>query len=480
MSTAERQTANVTVRRQATRIRHDKLPAQLLVRTPAFVLALLAGALIRAAALPLPGTEDVGSWKIWAYAASHRVTTVYGVGGSPTIRGRVRWGTRQATVDCPPAALYELGVVGSIYRAIAPDFPDGTRLVVLLKIPGLLCGAALTFLLYRVTALRTRRRDLAQWAALACWLNPALILNGDALGYLDAWMMLPALLSLALVHAGAFFAAGAFVSVALLTTPQGLLVLPALLLAAASLRGASGVLRVVAGGVAAATALVLPFALAGAVPNLRLVLGAVYPQRDVLPADAANLWWIVNWALRFRPLISEMGARAALRVPVPRIMALPRLRELGLLNPRPIAAALIALVVGRACWQTRHGTSLALHAALAAFTVHAFLVLTGGAHAHHQALAVPLLALAAALRPAFRALFYAVTTIVTLNLNLFYGIGRGMGFAIPRTITGIDITVLLSVVNVIVLLWFAAKLGDEAFIERQQGQYTKYEAARQA
>ena len=50
-------------------------------------LACLLVALVRLAALPLPGTEDTGTWKIWMFAASAAVTSVYGVGGDPPTRG---------------------------------------------------------------------------------------------------------------------------------------------------------------------------------------------------------------------------------------------------------------------------------------------------------------------------------------------------------------------------------------------------------
>src|SRR5579862_5798616 len=82
-----------------------------------FLGALFVGALIRAAALPLPGTADVGTWRIWTYAAAHQpIGTMYGVGGSPPIRGTVRFREAETTVDYPPLALEELGLAGRIFR----------------------------------------------------------------------------------------------------------------------------------------------------------------------------------------------------------------------------------------------------------------------------------------------------------------------------------------------------------------------------
>ena len=36
-----------------------------------FVTALVAGTVVRLAALPLPGTHDIVAWKIWSYTAAN-------------------------------------------------------------------------------------------------------------------------------------------------------------------------------------------------------------------------------------------------------------------------------------------------------------------------------------------------------------------------------------------------------------------------
>jgi hypothetical protein len=84
------------------------------------IAGLLAGALLRGVLLPLPGTGDVLIWKVWSFAAAHDVTGVYGVGGVPPERRVLRWQGAEMTVDYPPVALYQLGVVGRIYHAARP------------------------------------------------------------------------------------------------------------------------------------------------------------------------------------------------------------------------------------------------------------------------------------------------------------------------------------------------------------------------
>jgi len=113
-------------------------------------------------------------------------------------------------------------------------------------------------------------------------------------------------------------------------------------------------------------------------------------------------------------------------------------------------------------WRLRDARDLARHALGAAFVVHAFFVLGVGIHEHHMMLAVPLLALAAALRPGLRPLFYVVSAMVALNMNLFYGLGYGFGWRIPRGLLVIDLSVLLSAANIAALVWHGRILAREA------------------
>jgi hypothetical protein len=454
---------------------------------------LAIGLLVRLAALPLPGTEDVNVWKVWSYAGSKDVTAVYGVGGDPPVRGLLKYGKTFTTVDYPPVALYELAAVGQVYRAIFPAYPNDWTLVAALKLPGLLAGIGITWLIAATVRRVTSNADHARLAALAYWLNPAVILNAEVLGYLDPLMMLPALASFALLgpppardatseatrtatsasaHAGAAVAgmlwrpgaAGVCLALALLTKPQALLVVPAWLFAfwrwTERRSAVESWTRAAAGGAIASALAVAPFALAGALPNMWLAFGSFYARRDILSGNAANVWWIGNYVSRAVHGVADLGWRAFF-VPVARVMAVSTFVEQGLPDPRPFGQAAIALLCGWACWRLRRAIDLSLALALAAFTVHAVFVFGVGVHEHHQLLMVPLLALAAALRPRLRALFAAVSVICALNMNLFYGLGRGWPYALPRMATGLDATVLLSLANIIALAWHARLLARE-------------------
>jgi hypothetical protein len=431
--------------------------------TPVIAILSLA-TLLRIAALPLRGTEDVGTWKIWMIAAAKDVTTVYGVGGDPPVRGVLEWGHLYTTVDYPPVALYELGVAGLIYKAIDPNFHDGRTITAAVKIPGLLFGIALTAFLWWTVAGITGDASSADWVAVAYWANPATILNGEVLGYLDPLMMLPALAALVLIHRGMPQWGGACLAVAMLTKPQAVLIGPMCALAAWQTGGVASLLSFAAGGGLASAVIVLPYALVGALPNMWLAFGSFYARRDILSGNAANIWWIANYVLRAWYQIPRLGVMGAFLAPVRRIMAITTFQSVGLPNPRPFGNVMVLAATGWSLWRLRGARDLSLQALGAAFIVHAFFVLSVGVHEHHMMLAVPLLALAAALRPALRALFIVVSAIVALNMNVFYGIGFGLGWALPRGLLLIDLSVLLSVANVAALVWHGRILAREAAI----------------
>jgi hypothetical protein len=157
-----------------------------------------------------------------------------------------------------------------------------------------------------------------------------------------------------------------------------------------------------------------------------------------------------------------MGVVGAFRAPVKRILSLTTLEEIGLPSPRPLGTVMVLAASAWGLWQARLARDLAIHALGAAFLVHAFFVLGVGVHEHHMMLAVPLLALAAALRPALRPLFYTVSAIVALNMNVFYGLGYQFGWGIPRGLLILDLSVLLAIANVAALAWHGRLLAREA------------------
>jgi hypothetical protein len=208
---------------------------------------------------------------------------------------------------------------------------------------------------------------------------------------------------------------------------------------------------------------VLPFAARGAVPNLLQGVSSLL-RHDMLSATAANLWWIVTWILRAGYAVHDLGAYAAWTMTV-RILGVSRVVELGYVNPRPIATLMAGAAMAWGFWRAYQvaapgltARAIATACASGAFAVHAYFVLSVQVHENHLYLALPLLAAAAVGLPRLREPLAALSAIFVLNLWLFYGVGRDFALP-PRRFTIVDATVLLSILNVIALVWHARRFA---------------------
>jgi len=409
----------------------------------------------------LPGTHDIAVWKIWSYVASTEgVARLYGVGGTPVERRVISFHGAETTVDYPPLALAELAVVGRAYRwAMRDDYPDDGRLIAAIKTLPLVADVGLVAVLF-FGVRRLAGENAARWATLAYWLNPAVLLDGAMLGYLDATFMLPATGSLVAAAIGWPAAAGALAGAAVATKPQAAIVAPALALAIWSTgHGARGALRGAIAGLAVIAVALLPIVRVGALPNFTQAIGRL-GQHDMLSGNACNLWWIVGYIIRAAYSMHDMGAWAAFTAPA-RILAISRVVEIGYPNPRAIGVALTAIAWLWAVWTTRRTRDIWIASALAAFFVHAYATLSAQVHENHLFGAVVLLALAAAGRRRFAPIFVAVSAILALNLNLFYGVSEDLGYAIPRGVTLVDLSVVIAAANCAALAWHAVVLSRE-------------------
>jgi hypothetical protein len=437
-----------------------------------FATLIIAGALIRAVALPGPGTGDLTVWKVWSYnAARHGVGDMYGVGGVPLERRELTYAGATATVDYPPLALLELGIAGNAYWLWSHHrFPNATPLNAFVKLPAIAAEAGLVVLLFGLVR-KSAGIGPARLAAAAYWLNPAALFDASILGYLDAPYVLPAMAALAAAAGGWSAIAGALIAASILTKAQAVFIAPAVAVALWTTDSkdapAKRLLSAAAGGLAAAGVIVAPVVAAGGGRNMLQALGRL-AHHDMLSANAANLWWLIGYLLRVRYSIHDMGGWAAFTAPA-RILGIQRVIDIGYPDPRAIGIVLTIASVAWALWVARpervEGRSpqyalpdLSLIAGVAAFIVHAYATLSAQVHENHLFAAVPLLVLASAGRRAFAPICVAVSAVVALNLNLFYGFGDGIGYAFPRGITIIDLTVILALVNCFLLSWHAVVL----------------------
>jgi hypothetical protein len=424
------------------------------------LLALLAGAVVRALLLPSPGTGDVGSWKSWSFQGSRDTTGLYGVGGTPPERGVIKWRDIVGTTEYPPVALYEMAAVGHLYRRIDPQYQDTPALTALIKLPGLLAELGFVIAMLTWGARAFGRRD-AHWIATAFWLNPAIVLNGSALGYLDAQMAVPAALAIVAVALGRPALGGVLAAVAVMTKAQALFVMPALALALLRQAHVNRV-RAIAwfslSALATVAVVVLPFALRGALPNMIRAIGRL-GAHDMLSGYALNAWWIVTWLTRAIYALDEMDWVTAFTMPV-RILSGTRFVEIGLPNPKPIGAAIVVALVLWGLWRLRTSRTLADWSFFAGWSVLAYFMFAAQVHENHAYLALPCLALAAGLNPRWRTFFWLASALVALNMYLFYGLGEGWPPLIDRRWSGIDLTVLASIGSVAVFIYGTRSIGD--------------------
>ena len=421
-----------------------------------FLTALLFGAIARAAALPLPGTRDTIPWRIWSYnAATEGVSRLYGVGGSPPEWRTLTYAGAEGVATYPPLALHELGLAGRVFRwLMGGEFPNTTALMITVKMPAAIADAAMAFLLYLVVR-RRLGESAARWTTVAYWLNPGVILDGAALGYLDPQFMLPIAGSLVAATSGWAASAGALGAAAILTKPQAVIVIPAVALAiwntVPSGRRLAGVGLATLGGSAVTALVVWPVFAAGGGPNMLQALGRL-AAHDMLSGNACNLWWIVGYLVRVQYSVQDYGVWGAFSHET-QILQISRFMDVGYPNPRPIGAALVIGAILSGLWTARRSRDLWIMSAFGAFIVHAYATLAAQVHENHLYAAVPLLALAAAGRRRFVPVFLAVSAIFALNLNLFYGISEDLGYRIPRGITIIDLSVVLAALNCAALVW---------------------------
>jgi hypothetical protein len=438
------------------------------------------GLALRLAALPLPGTGDVSIWKTWSVSTvASGVTAIYGVGGHPPNRAEHRsiaGGSQRFPVDYPPLSLYTLQAVGWAYRAVFPEMRDTAAFTVMVKLPPLLAEMALAWLVFSMVR-RWKDRQQAELAALACWLNPALMLNGSALGYLDMPFVLPAVAALLAAAAGRTWLTGMLFAASALCKAQGVLLAPVIGLAVVTFgkptarRAELVALRLgetAAGAAIVTVAALAPFARAGTLSNLVAGVRSL-AEHDMLSGNAANLWWIVTWWVRGFDALPDVGAWRAFTEP-PRILAISVVEGLGYPNARAVGLVLMAAAWLWAIWHGRRTRDPWMTAGLGAFLVHAYFALAAQVHENHLLLAIPLAVVASIGRPRWRGVALALTAIQFLNLNLFYGFSEAISpnLAIPRSITGVDAAVVLSLVNLATLGWHGSVLLAESRLSAEE------------
>lgn len=208
--------------------------------------ALLAGALglrlILAASYP--GLScDTSCFQAWTLSAGQDLLHFYQNAGF---------------ADYPPLYIYVLGVVGWLIRVLGID-TGGAAFTVMVKAPAIIADLIAAVLLYRYAV----RRGNEGWGLVLMTLyilNPAIWINSALWGQVDSVLTLLLVLFLLAVERRHLHHAAAWLALAVLTKPQGLLLAPILLYAWVREKDTRRILRSAAWGAGAFLIVILPFA----------------------------------------------------------------------------------------------------------------------------------------------------------------------------------------------------------------------------
>jgi hypothetical protein len=451
-------------------MRADPPTRRLIGRASLLVFAFLFGAWVRGVTLPSAGGWDTEYWKTWMLrAVSHGVAHAYGdpepldparllrqARGQEPMWKITREG-RDYGIDYPPLAIAAWRASAWIVARAAPGLDPREAENVAVKLPPVLgdLGAVL-LLLWALRDTPDRGLGLAAlyWALPVSWMSSAL------LGFLDA--ALAPFVAAALVAAGRGRAAacGVWLALGCLIKPTSVIVAPSAILALHAKR--ASLLRAMAAGVAVAAAAYAPYVWAGTfttavVQNFRIFF------QERLSGGFPNPWWLLSHALT----TARAGAPAFWE-PVDFV----RVEEI------PVPARLVGLVLFLAltllvCWRQRGrgGAGPALLAGAALFFAYGLVGV--GVHENHPHPLYLLLFATGLVSRRLRVLAAVTSAVYVLNMLAMSGLGRFYGTRYValepliqaaagfRMAPGIDVTLLLTVVNLAAFAWMLTWLGRE-------------------
>ncbi len=431
---------------------------------PLWIGCLLVGVMLRAIAMPLPGTIDVDYFKGWGLAAVELgFARVYADEDDSHLLGRLcrQWRLcpgeaepLRSTLEpakppyylpntYPPLSSYLLGATTWLYRLVPASLRPAWVPNALIKLPVVLAELVAALALY----LYVRRRDTIERARLVFviyWLNPVLIVNGASLGYQDAiYIALSFLAVVWALEARVTLAAVAYL-LALSHKQLALFYLPlvaAILLLVAD-RG--NLVRAVLAATGTTVLIFLPLMVDGRLIGMFYEI-ATNSVKPLLSATGLNVWWIVTFVIVLR-----MRLAAGMSWPAALHQLTPLVSTEG--SPVRLIGPLLYLgftLLNLGLFLRRRTPSAAFLAAAMQFYGYAMLMTTVAENHLYGALIY--LALLGLQDKNLRLLYALLSFILLLNLALFYGIG--LGPRVDRLSLGFDITVLAAALNVIVFVW---------------------------
>jgi hypothetical protein len=436
-----------------------------------FVALFGLGLALRLWALPLWGTFDTEVWKAWsARAATGGVADIYGApdrdlvaaararGGSvvgqlltmPFPKRTFRWGSADYVIDYGPGSVLVLGAAGKLYALFAPGLPNRPRFNAAINLAPVLASLAIALLLAK-----SAEGTLGRWRALAFWLNPAVFLASPVLGYLDPIFAAFGVAAVLALMRGRHVPAAALAVAAVLLKPQGVLVLPVLVVVLLREAGPRVWLRAALSGAATAAVILLPWWTSGYL--LSALDGFLRPlSQGTLAPLGLNVWWIAGYSMQW----AQGGPW-----PLADIVPLESFRAWAGFDARLVARILLGVATLANLWllwraprEDRRMIPLA-----AILQVHLYALLYTSVHENHTFLAVALAPLLIGVWPHAKPLLAAASAYLFACLYLTAGLGRRIttqaSLQALRMASGVDLSVLVALAHValvaVLFVWVA-------------------------
>lgn len=450
-------------------------------------LVVLVGAVIRLSFLPLTGTDDHPTFKLWSYVASTNPPEgIYRVRGDivaplntdslkrilnfEIVPGGWEHAGWSECVDYPPLIPLMLGVVGKVYSLFSPNFADSSLINALVKLPAV-CADALISLLIFFCASRRRTVSIALFASSLFWLNPMSCLASSLYAYVDSVYILPLVVCLLLATEKRFVPAWFFYTLSIFCKPQPLVVFPALL-AASIAQGFSAVLGGAVVSVFVGLCIMAPYIVHGTVTNL-IANNFRNASEPFISGQQCNFWWLTTYAIEVhRNLVFKSADLWTSLQLKPQMMSHFSFGDVlgSNMHTRKISMIVFGLynLLILWTWCLQRGkqmkSALCKHSLpeCCALLLYGQAMLLTQSHENHLygPAALVLATWWLGNKSLDRQLLYigiALSSIVTLNLITFYGLGPDVKVPEFHNLFWFDFSVVLSVANVCLFIFWLTR-----------------------